>query len=284
MRIVRKIQRSVRAWFEDLIYMPTWSGGRSGLGGWLSRLVTAAAQLHLPIADGGTRSRWATIENAVARPLQLLLLLVLLVASALVLISSWMGTAWGAYQPAPVDYPAPTAAADWQPVGWERMTIETGDRPRAISGAVYRYERGDIVLLAEVRFLDRATADVNAYAQRRTGLTLDGQVRGLPAGGYHQVQADDGTAWLDVCLDARGHATATPDQFDTNRRLYDRTLPRMVQWILARQPLEDRRCLWFHLSIPLDSMSEQEAFQSLESFWADWRGQWRGRLAPAPRG
>jgi cyanosortase A-associated protein len=282
MRLFRRIKRSMNDWVRGLVYTPSWSVGHSRLGAWVSRLFMGVARARMPFADGQNQSRWASLQEAIARPLQIGMLSLVTVAAVVGLASIWIAPGWGAYRPAPITYPEPSSVPGWESAGWERLEIAPRDRPRALSGAVYTYRAGTTLLEAEVRFLDRANGDVASYWQRRTGLDLEGQLRSLPGGGSYRVHTSEGTVWLDACVDASGHSVATSQQFDTNRKLYDRSLRRLGWWLLARQPLEDRRCLWVHLSIPADSVSDEaEGSRLLESFWAQWHGVWRGRLGSA---
>jgi cyanosortase A-associated protein len=283
MRLLRRMKRSVVRWFQDLISTPTWSGGDSRLGTWSHRAVLALAQVRMPFGFGLNKARSGGVVNRLARWVQVGLLSVFAVATPAVLGLIWLAPGWGAYQPPPVVYPDPPSVPGWESLGWEPIEIAARDRPRAVSGMRYVYQTGSTILEAEVRYLESASGDLASYWRRRTGLTAEPKPR-LQAGiGSHQISRTEDGVWLDACLDRLGYSTATAQQFDANRRLHDRSLRRLSLWILARRPLEDRRCLWVHLALTGVANPEEESVRLLESFWTEWRGAWRGRLPTDPR-
>lgn len=87
-------------------------------------------------------------------------------------------------------------------------------------------------------------------------------------------------AYLDACINPQGGSTFTSDLFDANRIRYDLQFARLLPWLLGHQELRDKRCLWTHLSIPLDR-SSSDAYVSLEQAWFSWHKWWSSRFPKA---
>jgi len=72
-------------------------------------------------------------------------------------------------------------------------------------------------------------------------------------------------AYLNACINSRGGSTFTKEQFNYNRIHRDTQFNRLLAWLLIQQPLRDKRCLWTHLSIPLNRSSPESAYVILEN-------------------
>jgi cyanosortase A-associated protein len=77
-------------------------------------------------------------------------------------------------------------------------------------------------------------------------------------------------AYLDACINSRGGSTFTEEQFRANRIQYDVQFNRLLPWLLGQQELRDQRCLWTHLSIPLNQSSPESSYHILENAWFSW--------------
>jgi cyanosortase A-associated protein len=52
-------------------------------------------------------------------------------------------------------------------------------------------------------------------------------------------------------------------------------LTRIVPWLLGQIKLQDRRCLWAQMSIPLDQKTPTDANKILETAWISWHQWWQ---------
>jgi len=50
---------------------------------------------------------------------------------------------------------------------------------------------------------------------------------------------------------------------------------------LGRGNIQDRRCLWTQMSVPLDKTTPEDAKKILENAWVSWYGWWQPRF-PEP--
>jgi cyanosortase A-associated protein len=81
-------------------------------------------------------------------------------------------------------------------------------------------------------------------------------------------------AYLATCINPRGNATITDQQFIANRNKYDISGDRLVLYLLGISDLRDHRCLLTLLSVPHQS-SNQLSHQLLESVWEVWYQYWQ---------
>jgi cyanosortase A-associated protein len=165
------------------------------------------------------------------------------------------------WQSAPTDFqfPEPPVLVGWQLTDSRIGTREVPRTPRAEAVARYDYrDERRLLIEIEVRRFKEATGDVAGYARARLDVT-PGVERGERAGlGDYVLFEHEQKLWLSACIDTQGMVTATPAQFDHNRRLKDRTVVRLAAWMAGRAPLEDRRAAWVLIAAPL-AAGEREA-------------------------
>lgn len=86
---------------------------------------------------------------------------------------------------------------------------------------------------------------------------------------YYAVYTHGDRAYLSACLDPGGLATVEEGHFIHNWNSH---------WYLLGRDYIDDRCLWTHLSVPLNQQPPQQAFSILESNWLSWQEWWRNRI------
>ena len=147
----------------------------------------------------------------------------------------------------------------------------------------YRYIQNDLHLDIEMRYEVEADGDVRGYIKDQTPIKffLDKPsvlIRQNEQLGFYGLLIYEERAYLDACINSRGGSTFTSEQFSNNRAQYDRQFNRLLAWVFVQQPLNDRRCLWAHLSIPLNQSSPDSAYVILEKAWFSWYQWWRPRF------
>lgn len=146
-----------------------------------------------------------------------------------------------------------------------------------IAGKRYRYLYGEKYLDIEMRYLNNTNGDLKSFINSQTGKllpTLKDSDRG-----FYSIYSDENKAYLSACINSRGGSTVTNDQFNRDRLIYDVRLNRILPWLLGQAELKDRRCLWAHLSIPLESKAFQEkTYQTLKIAWFDWYDWWQSNF------
>ncbi len=101
--------------------------------------------------------------------------------------------------------------------------------------------------------------------------------------GYYALFTDQKRAYLSSCINPRGTATVTEEQFVDNRNKYDLTTDRIVSYLIGIDDLRDSRCLFTTMSIALDTSksinqprysSLAKNYQKLEKSWFHWYQNW----------
>ncbi len=118
---------------------------------------------------------------------------------------------------------------------------------------------------------------LEGFSQIRWQSTLPQNLRHHEGVGFYSLFVHQGRSHLIACINPRGGSTVTNTQFLANRRTYDLQLQRIVPWLLGKESLLDRRCLWSHLSIPLHKASV-DTRPVLEKAWWSWYQWWRSRF------
>ncbi len=125
--------------------------------------------------------------------------------------------------------------------------------------------------------------ELQTYFQNYTSIQMhDGQLlqnlhqqQGV---GFYSLFVYQGRSHLSACINPRGGSTVTSAQFLANRYTYDLQVKRLVPWLLGRESLPDRRCLWADLSIPLNKMSAHTTYPVLAQAWSSWYQWWSPRF------
>jgi len=196
-------------------------------------------------------------------------------------------------QPLPLVFPATVGLQDWQETSSRSLTesvskpAATADdsRIRSLSGREYKYVRNNLPL--DIRMLyvinTRGKFGPKSIIQYYSPVKLafnspSVDVRHQQGIGFYSVFAYQQRAYLSACINPRGGSTVSQLQFMLNRYIHDLRWSRILPWLLGQGPLTDRRCLWAHLSIPLENSAPEEAYQSLETVWFSWYRWWQPRF------
>ncbi len=198
-------------------------------------------------------------------------------------------------------FPQVVPLPQWQLVASHPLKNQTVDRPPlfkiVLSGMQYRYLQNDLhashhsgtekqtpaPLDIEMRYEVGTEGDVKHLIQDNTGIKFSlnqpslvlRQQQGL---GFYGLFVYQKRAYLDTCINSRGGSTFTREQFRSNRIHYDIQLNRLIPWLLGQQELRDQRCLWAHLSIPLNQSSPESSYHILETAWSSWYQWWLPRF------
>ena len=147
-----------------------------------------------------------------------------------------------------------------------------------ISGKHYRYRKKERYLEIEMRYLVDTDGDLKSFITSQTG-ELATALKQDSNGGFYSIYIDNEKAHLSSCINPRGDSTVTSDRFKRNRMIYDIRISRVFPWLLGKAELQDNRCLWAHISTPLDRRtSVEDTYQILETVWFDWYAYWRSHF------
>lgn len=186
------------------------------------------------------------------------------------------------------EFPATVPLAQWQQVASQRLPDRIVDEPPygkvAFPGRRYQYRQNSLLLNIEMRYELNTVGDGRQMIETYEKISFPPD-RAQPIIrhkqlGFYAVFVDRERAYLNACINPRGGSTFTASQFDSNRARYDIQFQRLGLWLLGRKELRDNRCLWSHLSIPLNQSAPESAYTTLERAWLSWYRWWSSRFPP----
>ena len=95
---------------------------------------------------------------------------------------------------------------------------------------------------------------------------------------HYSLFVNQDRAYLSACINPFGHSTVTQRQFSQNLNNRLLNLRLVGNWLLGRDSIRDRRCLWTIMSIPNHQETSQELNQTLEQTWEDYHRWWQKRF------
>ncbi|MGH7998183.1 MAG: cyanoexosortase A system-associated protein [Brasilonema sp.] len=176
----------------------------------------------------------------------------------------------------PFIFPKEVPLAQWQFTISRPLPEQTKKIYKVIAQKHYRYLNNNLVLDIEMRYLK--DGDVVRLLQDFSFISSSGVVRQQKGVGYYGLGVEKQQAYLSACINPQGGSTFTNEQFRKN--LYSQAMKpqRLLSWVLSQEQLQDNRCLWAHLSIPLKNSSPEAAYQVLENAWFSWYRWWEPRF------
>lgn len=188
---------------------------------------------------------------------------------------------------APFVFPPDVPLPQWQRLASHPLKDQTVDRPPATKSAMlgrqYRYIQKDLQLDINMRYELETLGDVKQLIKDHTAIKFSLNqpliiLRQHKQLGFYGLFVYQKRAYLDACINSQGGSTFTKEQFSYNRIQYDVQFNRLFFWLLGKQALRDRRCLWSHLSITLNQSSPESAYVILENVWFSWYQWWHPRF------
>lgn len=175
--------------------------------------------------------------------------------------------------------------------GWQLLESRPLARPTASSEArdaflasqKYRYQQNNQQLEIEMHYVVGTLGNLDGYFKDYISMPLkDTQLlrnlRQQEGVGFYSLFVHQGRSHLSACINPRGGSTVTPEQFTANRYTYDLRLRRLATWLLGQESLRDKRCLWQHLSIPLNQAPAETTYPVLEQAWLASYQWWSPRF------
>lgn len=216
-----------------------------------------------------------------------LLLATMAIATAFTLAASRVGLGTRTVVADDYTFPESIALSQWQQVSSQPLKPHavaptayiSGD---FIAGRHYRYRRDNKLLDIEMRYFTNTNGDIKNFITSQTG-NLSSGLRHDERGTY-SIYIHDGKAYLSACLNSRGGSTVTSDGFNRNRLLNDARIKSVLPWLLGKAGLQDKRCLWAHLSTQQElATAVDETYLTLETVWSDWHNWWRSHYPILPK-
>lgn len=175
----------------------------------------------------------------------------------------------------------------WQLLESRPLVEPVGSLPSSkwesvLASQKYYYKQNNQQMEIEMRYVVGTLGDLYGYFTNLSSMQLQANLlhlRQQEGVGFYSVFVYQGRSHLSACINPRGSSTVTSTQFASNRRTYDLQLRHLVPWLLGKESLQDRRCLWVHLSTPLNQVSAETTYSVLEKAWWSWY-QWWSRHFP----
>lgn len=187
----------------------------------------------------------------------------------------------------PFIFPLSVPLPQWQFIASKSLPNQIAEQlpygKLILPGMHYRYQQSGIPLDIKMRYEINTAGDVKQLIEMHTDIRFGPNqsmpiIRERKQLGFYGVFVYGQQAYLDACINPSGGSTFTSTQFDYNRIHYDFQFQRLFLWLLGRQELRDNRCLWTHLSIPLNQSDPESAYSNLEQAWFSWYKWWQTRF------
>lgn len=186
---------------------------------------------------------------------------------------------------APFVFPKAVPLPEWQVVESHSLVEPIVNPPKTFDSVLaswkYLYRRNDYRLEIQMRYIVGTSGHLSDYfndpLKGKDGRLV--QFRQHEQIGFYSLFVYQGRSHLSACINPRGGSTVTSTQFIANHHTYGLQLQRLVPWLLGKESFQDKRCLWTHLSTPLNQDVET-TYPVLEQAWLSWYQWWHPRFPP----
>ncbi|MEG3846538.1 cyanoexosortase A system-associated protein [Microcoleus sp. herbarium19] len=217
------------------------------------------------------------------KPVRISLLAVTLGAVLLVAGKLTFYPSTGNYYATQFDFPESVPLADWKLK--KSAALPSSQNSEVKAGRKYEYQKNNSTALEiEMRYVVNTNGDVESMMKGHTilksspGKLILASTEGV---GFHGILPKQNRLYLSSCINPRGGATVTAEQFRYNRNTRDWQPNRILFWLLGRGNIQDKRCLWTQMSVPLDKTTPEDANKILQNAWVSWYGWWQPQF-PEP--
>jgi cyanosortase A-associated protein len=171
--------------------------------------------------------------------------------------------------------PQTLSLPNWQFLKSDDLPISS---PEALSGndAIpsakrYQFMQNNIVLELESRYVIHTDGNLNRLLKRYQKVLIASNpsiaVREKAGTGFYGISSSEGKSYLDACINQRPGSTFTQAQFMANQTSYRIHPQQIIALLWEKERLNDHRCLWVHLAVPLDETSPKSTETLLEKAW-----------------
>lgn len=180
-------------------------------------------------------------------------------------------------------FPSAIPLANWQqldngtvplePPAKLKEQIQTGNR--------YLYRDGSTELAISMYYLTNTRGDVDGLLAQYADMGSEdwqlGEILETDLG-FYRLASDRKRTYITGCLNSQGTTTVSQRQFSTslNNRQFDLEL--LLDWLLNRASIRDRRCLWVTISTPNQGATLFELTEVLLPAWHSWLTWWQPRF------
>lgn len=154
-----------------------------------------------------------------------------------------------------------------------KSSPEALSRNDAIASAKrYQLTQKNIILEVESRYVLHTDGNLNRLVARYQNLPVSSAnlftaIREKPGIGFYGISSSQEKSYLDACINRRRGSTFTQAQFIANQTRYRLDPQQMLALLWGKERLNDHRCLWIHVALPLDRTSPKSMEARLEKAW-----------------
>ncbi len=184
----------------------------------------------------------------------------------------------------PFTFPQAVPLPEWQLVQSRPLasqaTKQSPDKKDAtiLGGRSYKYTQNNLPLDIEMRYVVSPVGSVQRLVRQYTAFNIPEALfhqRQQAGVGFHSLFVYQRRAYLSACINPYGGSTVNHGQSVQNQISYSMRFDRLLPVLLGQESLQDKRCLWAHLSLPLNNSSPESAYPTLEKAWVSWYQWWR---------
>ena len=148
-------------------------------------------------------------------------------------------------------------------------------------GKKYKFRRQNKILDVDIYYLSNTRGNIESLLKKHLNLgeqTINNIQIKRTNKNYYGLFKDRDRTYLSTCHNPFGYSTFTHKQFSQNLNSRSLNLQLIGNWLLGKDSIRDRRCLWTIMSIPNQQGTSQELNQTLERTWKDYHQWWQTRF------
>ena len=165
----------------------------------------------------------------------------------------------------------------------DEVLINSESQEKIASVKHYQYIKNNLSISVRVSYVVNTRGNVHQLIATQTDVAeniLNQQrIKKHNSLGFYSLFQDNDYAYLSSCLDSQGNTTVTSQQFSENLNQIKINPSLLGKWLVGKASIRDRRCLWFHLSVPLQS-EVNNSHAVLENTWIDLVEWWSPNFPP----
>lgn len=194
-------------------------------------------------------------------------------ASAAILIKGLLGSSQSQSTRPEINFPERVELEDWQFVESSSLEAEDGTK-----GWQYQYETNNQSVMIESYFIWSSDGNVSRLLNIYDDVppaTAELATKYEENIGFYGFLIYEESPHIAACINPYGETTLTSQQFAQNVSQYGFQLKRIIPWLLGRQDLINRSCLFTIVTLPEDDTVNSEAstiedYPDLEQAWQSW--------------
>jgi cyanosortase A-associated protein len=161
--------------------------------------------------------------------------------------------------------------------------LKSGDLPKTFpeqlsrndaipSAKRYQLTQNKLFLELEIRYVIHTDGNLNRLIGRYKKIPISAlnpstMIRKKSGVGFYGLSSFRDQTYLDACVNQRPGSTFTQAQFLANQTSYRMHPQQIIALLWGQERLNDHRCLWVHLALPLDKTLPTSTEAMLEQAW-----------------